>query len=289
MPERADRRFRRRRSASGPDTINHSDGDDDDDADFEDVDADESDVRARSKCPDGWRCPLARKRCPWTAGMSASIKLAKLAEPPETNVYYQCLPDSPYLDLARHCAKELHLQEMSWVFCRGPGGCYSIWLRIYKHLKPALARTTLAVSPAPASTPPRSSRQSAPAAVLSVPSSSKRERSASPPPPPPPPPRPRRGTRADSVIVSSTTPDRARRDRPPPPPATSVPAALVTHHLALANAQVALQTQRTFLELRTRMHALGYSREEIDREVAIARGMSVAGMMGMGSAGWRAS
>ncbi|KNE70638.1 hypothetical protein AMAG_15394 [Allomyces macrogynus ATCC 38327] len=288
---------RPRRSASGTDIIIRSDDDNDDDGgDFE-ADAGKRSDRARTMCPDGWQCERARQRCSWHAGMGASVKLAKLAAPPEDNVYYQCLPHSPYLDLARRCAKVLKMQEMTWVFCRGPGGCYSIWLRIYKHMKPASARTTPAaspgpVSPAPTPAPARSSRQSAPAAVPSRSSlSSKRERSASPLPPPPPPRPARSGTRADSAIVSSPTHDRTHRDRPPPPNATAtVPAAaLVRHHLTLVNAQVALQTQRTYLELRTRMHALGYSREEIDREVALARGLGVPGMMGMGmeSAGWK--
>ncbi|KAJ3369736.1 hypothetical protein GGF31_005041 [Allomyces arbusculus] len=277
---------RRRRSAAGPGTTDdHSDGDDDDDYE----DADEHDDHARTICPNGWQCPRARQRCSVT-GMGASVKLAKLAAPPEDNVYYECLSRSPYLDLARHCAMALKMQEMTWVFCRGPGGCYSVWLRIYKRLKPVSARTASLAPTSPAPTAPapvRPSRQSASAAVPSTPIASKRERSASPPPPPPRPARP--GVRADSAIVSSATPDRAHRDRPPPPTSTTVPAAaLVTNHLTLVNAQVALQTQRTYLELRTRMHALGYSREEIDREVAVARGMGMAGMMGMGSAGWKA-
>ncbi|KAJ3369731.1 hypothetical protein GGF31_005036 [Allomyces arbusculus] len=61
---------------------------------------------------------------------------------------------------------------------------------------------------------------------------------------------------------------RPRIAAPPSPPAASSPLmALVMGHMQFQAAMVHLNTMRARLDVRERMHAMGYSREEIDREL----------------------
>ncbi|KNE61761.1 hypothetical protein AMAG_06561 [Allomyces macrogynus ATCC 38327] len=203
----------------------------------------------RTPCARGPACRDART--PVMGVTSVRVDLKTLVH---SRIYDTHLAPSPHVGMARACATDLKVSDMRWTFCRGAGGCYSRWLTMTKRLRKGN------LVPAPRH---RSRTASAPAAPAAATNVSTLAVAAGPT-------LPRHPRDADHDVKSASVNNHG---------AMATALAITAHSMAVARAQVVLQTHQLYLDVRERMHTLGYRRGEIDREIAWMRRVPI-GVLG---------
>ncbi|KAJ3364191.1 hypothetical protein GGF32_002571 [Allomyces javanicus] len=226
-----------------------ADSDTDPNNDPEHADAEYVDGRppGRTPCARGPACRDAR-----TPVVTVRADLKTMVQ---SRVYDTHLAPSPYVAMARSCAADLRLAEMRWTFCRGAGGMTK---RLRKgNLTPAKQGRsrwphTVVATPAPAA-PAAPAPVTDPAAAGPAPAWRRDHQ-----------------RNDDAAAVVAIDPDSTAATRA---------GAITMQSMAVARAQVVLQTHQLYLDIRERMRALGYRRDEIDGEIARMRRAS--GVLGV--------